>query len=231
MTAVVAALAVVVAVLALLVVGLLRSHAEILRRLHVLDADGPATTGGPAAAEGPAAGATGGTGGEAVVPSRRQRAGRTAADVVGQTPEGDAVALRVAGVDHDTLLLFLSSGCVTCGEFWDGLVAGRVVAPPGTRVAVVTRGAAHESPATVADLAPAGVPLVMSDEAWTDHRVSGSPYAVHVDGASGRVVGEGTGQDWTQVARLLAEATGDAAYAGPRGRRAGSPPGVPWAAR
>jgi hypothetical protein len=47
-TAVVVALAVVVGVLAVLVVGLLRSHAEILKRLHVLGA-GLDDAGSPAA--------------------------------------------------------------------------------------------------------------------------------------------------------------------------------------
>ena len=48
MTALVVALSVVVALLGLLVVSLLRSHAEILRRLHEIDPNGVDATGGHA---------------------------------------------------------------------------------------------------------------------------------------------------------------------------------------
>jgi hypothetical protein len=47
---------------------------------------------------------------------------------------------------------------------------------------------------------------------------------VYVDGPSGRVAGEGTGGSWSQVARLLADATGDLTFtAGSDARRRRKP--------
>ena len=151
--------------------------------------------------------------------------GRPAADVAGATPAGGSLGVAVCGVEHDTVLLFLSSDCATCQRFWTVLATGapeRPVLPDGVRLVVVTHGPDHESPAAIA-AHDAEVPVVMSDRAWTDYEVPGSPYAVHVDGPSGRVRGEGTGGDWGQVAQLLARATGDLAYVGetaPRSRKA-----------
>lgn len=207
MTLLVTVLTVAVVLLTVLVAGLLRSHAVILRRLHDLGAgvgthgDGPGRAGEPAAASRPRG-----------VPETAPT-GRPAADVVGTSVAGDPVAVRVAGVDRDSVLVFLSSGCATCADFWQAL-AGGVALPDDARLVIVTRDAAEESPARLAELAPAGVTVVLSSAAWTDYAVPGSPYVAHVDGPSARVRGEGTGGSWEQVARLLAEATGDLGYLG-----------------
>lgn len=208
MTFVVAALALAVLLLTFLVAGLLRSHAVILRRLHELGAGVEADANTPAAGHGPRG-----------VP-RTAPTGRVAADVEGRTLDGDAVALRVTDVDHDTVLLFLSSGCLTCAGFWEALGSGLVTVPAGARVVVVARDADQESPATLAELAPDGIRVVLSSSAWEAYAVPGSPYVVHV--SDGRVRGEGTGGTWDQVATLLAEATGDLGYVGgaARSRRA-----------
>lgn len=205
------ALTVAVAVLALLVTGLLRSHAAILRRLHEL---GAGLEDDPAAADD---GASGGT--------RRQTPGsagavdgRPAADLSGVGPRGGALALRATGVEHDTVLAFLSSGCETCRGFWDELRDPGL--PAGTRPVVVTRGPDAESPAAVADLAPEGVPVVMSSGAWEDYEVPGAPYVVHVAGPPGRVRGEGTAGSWQRARRMLLQAADDRAH-GP----ADGPPG------
>lgn len=225
MTVAVVVLGVVVAVLAVLVAGLLRSHALILRRLHEaglgLDAvDAPASTL-------PMAG-TRREGVSSVDHSLRTPrpndapAGRRAADVTGLTPDGGSVGVAVCGVEHDTVLLFLSSDCATCQRFWAVLAQDateRPSLPDGVRLVVVTHGPEHESPAAIAERG-AEVPVVMSDRAWRDLDVPGSPYAIHVDGPSGRIRGEGTGGDWGQVAQLLARATGDLAYVGETGPRA-----------
>jgi hypothetical protein len=42
--------------------------------------------------------------------------------------------------------------------------------------------------------------------------VPGSPHVVFVDGRTGRVRGEGTGQSLRQVAQLLARSTGDVGF-------------------
>lgn len=203
-------LTIAVAVLAVLVAGLLRSHAEILRRLHEAglgledDASRPALPLAPSHGD----------------RDRRPREGGApapeAADVVGTTPDGGAHGVRVAGVGHDTVLAFLSSGCDTCGSFWEDLAEPDL--PPGTRLVVVTKGEDAESPAAVSGLAPSGVPVVMSSDAWRDYAVPGTPYVVHVDGATGRIRGQGTGGDWDQVRRLFLEANLDTARANGRGR-------------
>ena len=72
----------------------------------------------------------------------------------------------------------------------------------------------------------------MSSDAWQDYRVPGAPYFVLVDGATGRIAGEGSAQTWHQVASLMGSAGGDAS---PRERlvdaelgAAGILPGDPW---
>ncbi len=218
MTVLVVVETVVLALVVLLVVGLLRSHAEILRRLHDLGAglDEPGDrhgtrprSPGPRGVtrdqfnvfpEVPAPGAGDG------FPESRDLAGVGVAD--------DAVSIRVVGVDHTTLVAFLSSGCLTCQRFWDAFAGPDDLGlGPDVRVVVVTKDPGEESPARIADLAPAGLALVMSSEAWEAYEVPGSPYFVLIDGPSGRVRGEGTGIDWPQVRGLLTQVTDDDSYA------------------
>jgi hypothetical protein len=189
---------VLLAVLTVLVVGLLRAHGTVLRRLHQLDG-GPGGLGEPAAF--------------AVQPAARSLPTEDAAahDVSGETPDGELVTARVVDVAHDTLLLFLSSGCETCRVFWQEL-AGPVPLPRGTRLLVVAQSADAESPTELARLAAPGVDVVLSSDAWRDYEVPGSPHVVYVEGRTGRVRGEGTGQSLDQVARLLAQSTGDASF-------------------
>lgn len=209
MIAVVVVEAVVLAVLTVLVAGLLRAYADVLRRLRRLDPDG--ADAGPA----PFRVAPG-------TPAPPQRAAPDGAgagdwppahDIRGRTPDGEVLALRTVGVGHDTALLFLSAGCATCATFWAELrhpLDLRV--PAGLRLIVVTRGPGEEDPAEIAALAPPGIDVVLSTEGWADYGVPGSPYVVLVDGTSGRVRGEGTGQSWRQVAELLARSGGQPAH-------------------
>jgi hypothetical protein len=116
----------------------------------------------------------------------------------------------VRGVEHRTLLAFLSSGCLTCRAFWDAFAgAGPIGLPGDVRLAVVTKDAAEENLSTIGELAPAHLPLVMSSATWAGYEVPGSPYFVLVDGATGRVVGEGTGASWPQVLGLLGRSDAD----------------------
>lgn len=213
MTALVVALGLVVAVLTLLVAGLLRSHAEILKRLHQLGAGIESEPAGPPASPPP----TPVTSREdfqvmpqVPAPPEREHFGG-AADVVGADATGrDALSVRITGVSHDTIVAFLSSGCITCQKFWDAFRKPRKLKlPDNTRLVIVTKGPHDESPSTVASLAPSGFPTVMSTEAFADYDVPGSPYFVYVHGPSGRVRGEGTGPDWDQVRALLEQATVD----------------------
>ncbi len=194
MTVVVAALCVVVAVLALLVAGLLRSHAVMLRRLH--EAGVPELDGQDRSLP--------------LVPPDQQTprpndapAGRTPGDLTGVTPGGDPVVIAVAGRRHDTSLLFLSSDCLTCQPFWEAVGDGRAatLATSAHRLVVVTRGPESELAATI-DQRPADVPVIMSSTAWEAYEVPGSPYFVHVDGPTGRVRGEGTSASWEAMVDL-----------------------------
>jgi hypothetical protein len=220
MTALVVIETAALALLAVLVAGLLRSHATILRRLHALDggadaANGSAVTPLEMPHTRPARINT-----MPGIPNPEQLSGsdadadrRPASDIVGTTPDGGTAVVRTVDVPQDTVIAFLSSGCTTCQEFWEEFAQPRAVRlPRDTRLIVVTKGPEEESPAEVDRLRPPGTEVIMSSAAWADHAVPGSPYVIAVDGPSGRVKGEGTGMSWAQVARLLAQATGDLAY-------------------
>jgi hypothetical protein len=184
------------AVLTVLVAGLLRAYATVLRRLHALD-------GGAAAPSGPQNFALD------PLPAPAPRESWTERhDIAGITVGGEVASTRVVGVDHDTVLLFLSSGCASCEVFWDEL-SRPVALPAETRLVVVAQGEDVESPATLAALAAPHLDVLMSTQAWRDYEVPGSPHVVFIEGRTGRVRGEGTGQSWSQVAQMLARATGD----------------------
>lgn len=194
MTALDGVLVAAIALLGLLVIGLLKSHAEILRQLHELGA-GRQEGDGHTIPVGLASGASAGT---------------AAHDVAGRTPTGEAAAVAVVGVAHDTLLAFLSSGCLTCAGFWDALGAGGTTGLPAhMRVVAVTKDAGEESESAIRSLA-SGQTVVMSTQAWFDYEVPGSPYFVHVNGTTGRVSGEGTASTWDQVVSLVSRAAADA---------------------
>ncbi|HET7721041.1 MAG TPA: hypothetical protein VFK43_13830, partial [Acidimicrobiales bacterium] len=136
--------------------------------------------------------------------------GAAAHDVAGRTPAGEAAVVAVLGTAHDTLLAFLSSGCLTCAGFWEALSAGGDLGlPPHMRVVAVTKDPGEESESTIRGLA-AGQTVVMSTQAWFDYAVPGSPYFVHVNGTTGRVAGEGTASTWDQVVSLVSRAAADA---------------------
>jgi len=201
MTAVVAALGLALALLALLVAGLLRSHAEILRALHDLR---PA----PADVQPRPAPVTLGRSDGGVVAPRQE--GTPVFDVAGVTPFDEAISVAVASPRVDTLLAFLSAGCATCARLWASVdELDDCGLPDRTRVVVVTLGPGEESPARVRRVAPRGVPVVMSSEAWQDYRVPGAPYFIYIDGPGRAVRGEGSASSWGEVASLLGDAHGD----------------------
>lgn len=210
MAALVVVEAVAITLLGVLVVGLLRSHAEILRTLHRLGAGHPL-------ADGKAPNQ------EASVPLGPPRLSSTseAVDLVGTTPAGEAIQIGVRNARHDTLVAFLSSGCGTCGEFWRSFASTTPDVPPGTRLVIVTKSPAEESVSRLRELAPATVPVVMSSHAWQDYGVPVTPYFLHVDGPTGKVAGQGTGGSWDQVRSLFSQSRGDD---GGAGRHAGRRP-------
>jgi hypothetical protein len=195
---------VVLVLLVVSVAGLLRSHAEILRELHTMGAglDPDGTLESPVALRP-----------RGDLPARGNGIG-PAFDIAGAGLHDDAVQIPVVDVRHRTLLAFLSSGCLTCQTFWEAFRdAPGLELPADVRVVVVTKDAQDESVSTLRNLAPTDLPVVMSNDTWASYEVPGSPYFVLVDGAIGRVRGEGTGMTWPQVHGLLTQASDDAAIA------------------
>jgi hypothetical protein len=202
MTALLIAQSLVVILLTLLVIGLLRSHAQILRALHSM-----------------------GVGEDLTAPvqvSRRPaptRTGKPAHDVTGRRLGGGNVKIAVVDVEHPTLIAFLSTGCASCQIFWESFREGVRTPGAGTRLVVVTKGPEAESESRIAALAPGeDITLVQSTEAWEAYEVPVTPYFVLVDGDSGVVLGEGSGTRWEQVYGLMRQALDDAGLAG-AGRR------------
>jgi len=191
MVVLVTLLGVAVGLLALLVAGLLRSHAEILRSLNELGVD--------------------------LDPGRNPRANTTlparaascaVTDVTGTDADGATQHIAVAGVEHKTLLVFLSTTCLTCRDFWTAFADSSLEVPGRARVVIVTRGAEAESPSSVRRLAPRTVHTVMSTETWHAYNVPGAPYFILVD--RGQVIGEGTATAWDRVQELMRQAMADA---------------------
>lgn len=229
MTVVVWTLATVVVVLAVLVLGLLRSHAVIVRALHEMGVDldpdradesvptpltlvpNPGRTSGAGtgrSSEPLISGADLDLRTEPGVPGPADVSGQRGHDIVGELPTGGARTVSIRG-RQSTLIAFLSTGCGTCASFWNELGRG-VALPADTRLVIVTRSGESESPADVAALAPPGVVTVMSSVAWDDYGVPVAPYFVLVDGASGVVIGEGAAHGWALVEAMLARAVADA---------------------
>ncbi|MEX2256599.1 MAG: hypothetical protein WEC34_14250 [Acidimicrobiia bacterium] len=214
MAVLVTLLGLVIALLAVLVAGLLRSHAEILRSLHELGVD--------LDPDSPAASRPRGV----TVPRPRDReSDRVGTDVTGVTPRGDAVSIAVAGARHSTLVAFLTTGCSTCADFWTAFSDARRLQVPGdARVVVVTKGEEAESPARLRKFVLADVPVVMSSEAWKAYDVPVAPYFALVDGPTSQVVGEGAAATWDHLAQMMEQALADAGFTrptSPRRRRDG----------
>ncbi len=191
MTALVIIEGVVIALLALVVAGLLRSHADILRRLHALDGGEPESTT---------------NGGLHIAPRSGSRVPEA---ISGVSPGGEAINVALRDTRGKVLLAFLSSGCSTCRPFWQEFQAGAEMPAPDVRPLVVTKGDHEESPSRIAELAPSQVRTVMSSQAWDDFQIPVSPYFVLVDSEQGAVIGEGAAGSWDHVRDLLTQAMTD----------------------
>jgi hypothetical protein len=188
-TVIVSVETVLLVLLIVLVAALLRSHAEILRRL------------------GPEGGSR--------LPAPPERSGLTAdaaaPDIAGVTPAGDAIRLSFEGPGAGpTLLAFLSTGCTSCAGFFETLGESRAL--PEVRRVIVTRGADREQRSKLRALTPPRVPVLMSSEAWEDYAVPGSPYFVLIE--AGAVRGEGVATTWQALASLLGDAIAEQTEAG-----------------
>jgi hypothetical protein len=175
------------------IVALLRSHADILRRLAILEEGGTATR--PSAATG--------------LPEPGDVELDAPAPISGTTLTGDSVALSFGPGSPPTLLAFLTSGCASCAPFWAGLRETADLPALPDRVIVVTHDTTRESPARVARLAPGAAEIVMSSDAWERYAVPASPHFVLTDGRGG-IRGRGSALSWSQLETMVGDARADA---------------------
>ena len=135
---------------------------------------------------------------------------RVATDIVGEDLAAVPVTVRIGDFGGRVLLCFLHVHCDGCDGFWRGLGDRPPVEYPDTvSLVVVTRGPDSVDRAEVVRAAgtAGGVPVVMSDGAWADYRVTGYPFFVLVDATRGVIVGETVGFGWSDV-RSMIEASG-----------------------
>ena len=184
--------ALVIGLLVVLVAGLLRSHAEILRQLHALG-------GGEHTTE------------SFIPPPKRSGLGPSPiANLSGATPEGGRASVALTGSRGYSLLAFLSTTCTSCQPFWEGLSADFDLS--GARPIVVTKDPGEESPGDIARLATTRVTTLMSSATWDAFNVPATPYFALVDNANASVVGEGSAADWGRVGEMVSRAIADHAH-------------------
>ena len=124
-----------------------------------------------------------------------------AADLSGVDPVGDPLRVDLGSGVRPALLVFLSTNCAGCDLFWAGL---RSDPPTGVDVFVVTKGPATVRANEVAVTASGvAAPVVMSDAAWADFRVTSYPFLVLVEPRTRRILRESVGFGWSDVASLL----------------------------
>lgn len=192
--AVVIALGVVVILLSLLVIGLLRSHADILRRLESIGEGLDGASHGH---------------GEITLTRRTQETSRERW-VEGVTPDGEPAVVSLGAGPDPTLVAFLSTTCSTCTPFWEGLQSSTMhFGGHRHRVLAVTLGETEESPTRAQALAAPGLDVVMSSSAWSEFEVPGAPYFALLEPGTGRVVGEGSAMTFESLQEFLTDATND----------------------
>ncbi len=130
-------------------------------------------------------------------------------DIAGVDPSGAAVQVAVLGSADPVLLLFLKADCLGCHDLWSGIGQVRAALPPAAGLAIVTRSPSDEDAAGIATLSAlaadaAGVPTVMSSQAFADYRVTGPPFLVVTDGERVRTEGVAWGVEETLRATLVA---------------------------
>ncbi len=148
-----------------------------------------------------------------------------ATDILGVTPDGTPIEIQLAAADRPILLIFLATRCDGCADYWRGLAdensgvssdgPGPDLIPgpgvggtlAGVTPVIVTRGPRSQDAAEVAAVS-VGVhrtPVVMSDQAWKDYRVTAYPFFALVDAGSRRIIGETVGFGWTDVLAMIAD--------------------------
>jgi hypothetical protein len=187
-------LTLIVLFLGLLVAGLLRSHAAILRQLDSIGAGL----------------------GDSSEEEHSQRLSLQAKPwsegaplLVGTDPGGEPIAIS-PDVGKDPLLIaFLSTSCSSCTLFWEGLdQATMEFGGNPHRLVVATLGPEEESPTRAGSLSRGDVAVVMSSQAWADYGVPGAPYFAVVEPGKG-IIGEGSADNFEALATFLGDAAND----------------------
>ena len=189
---------IVIVLLTVLVAGLLRSHADIIRTLERLGVDEHGTVAGQA-----------GSAPVMMGPSRRATGVAPVPSLDGVEPSGAARTVALTGSRGYVLAAFLSSGCATCQTFWKAFDRDHDLPSPAIRPVIVTKGPHEESPSDIAMLAPPHVPTVMSSDAWDAFRVPGTPYFQLIDATDGTVLGEGSASSWARLSEMIERSIGD----------------------
>lgn len=198
------ALAVIIILLGTLVIGLLRSHAEILRKLEMLGVGEHRTTDHSHAIELTAKPSSSPTGPH---------------DIAGITPDGEPVVVSPTAGGDPTLLAFLSTSCSSCTPFWERLDSDlRYFGGHRYRVLIITRGESEESPSRAESLAASHASVVMSSSAWDDYEVPGAPFFAVIDPDAGVIVGEGSSGTFEALEQFLIDAGNDADWDRRQGR-------------
>ena len=174
-----------------LVAGLLRSHAEILKTLH-------------ARGSGEDVGSHNGDSQETdVVPANTD-----AHPIHGASLARESVELRPIDEERGLLLAFLTSGCSACRTIWRDIEAGDENGHSlGVRVVAVAKDREEESVSRLKKLAPDWLPVVLSSSAWRDYQVPSSPYFVYV--VSGEIVGQGSAKTWANALEFVEDQIAD----------------------
>lgn len=194
--AVVIALSVVVVLLGLLVIGLLRSHADILRRLESV---GAGLEGGGHDHES-----------SQITLTRRDESAVREVRVSGLTPDGESVVTSLSTGSDPTLVAFLSTTCSSCTPFWEGLESSIMhFGGHRHRVLIVTLGESEESPTRAQSMAKPAADVVMSSATWNEFGVPGAPYFVLIEPGTNKVLGEGSAMTYESLVEFLTDATND----------------------
>ena len=191
------ALLVAVGLLVLLVIGLLRSYGELVKLLHDAGIRLEDVSDPPPASHSAA--------------SLRPTSGAHALPISGETLDGGTVVISTRDRSDHLLLAFLSSGCAACVDYWRALRSNKGRLPGlDASVVAVTKGPTSETPGRLLDLSGDAVSVVMSDDSWAAYDVPLTPHFVLVDGASGRIIGEGSAPNPDALSDLMQRAASDA---------------------
>lgn len=108
-------------------------------------------------------------------PPRLARVGESALPFEGVDPADRPVTVSPGA--GRLALLFLTTSCEPCRRLWDEAKSG----DPATPVVLVTTGPEIESRRKAEELAPEGLTLVMSGDAWSLYDVHRAPWLVVIE--------------------------------------------------